>query len=104
MNPFQPLAIHFWGCMRNWCPILYSAGARRTRLKFIGDLRVTDNRPRQCGRPVVNIGAPHVVSIWLLPVLVAVTFHEAARGYAARFLGDHMASRSGGSALIRFGT
>jgi hypothetical protein len=53
---------------------------------------------------VVNIGAPYVVSIWLLPVLVAVTFHEAARGYAARFLGDHMASRSGGSALIRFGT
>ena len=34
----------------------------------------------------------------------AVTFHEASRGYAARFLGDHMASRSGGSALIRFGT
>jgi hypothetical protein len=53
---------------------------------------------------MVNIGAPYVVSIWLLPVFVAVTFHEAVRGYAARFLGGHMASRSGGSTLIRFGT
>ncbi|MGB7578867.1 MAG: site-2 protease family protein, partial [Pseudolabrys sp.] len=34
-------------------------------------------------------------SIWLLPVLFAVTFHEAAHGYVARFLGDDTASRLG---------
>ncbi len=35
----------------------------------------------------------YVVSIWLLPVLIAITFHEAAHGYVARFLGDDTASR-----------
>jgi len=38
---------------------------------------------------------PYLVSIWLLPVLVAITFHEAAHAYAARFLGDDTASRLG---------
>ena len=37
----------------------------------------------------------YIVSIWLLPVLIAVTFHEAAHGYVARFLGDETASRLG---------
>jgi Zn-dependent protease len=37
----------------------------------------------------------YTVSIWLLPVLVAITFHEAAHGYVARFLGDDTASRLG---------
>ena len=37
----------------------------------------------------------HIISIWLLPVLVAITFHEAAHGYVARFLGDETASRLG---------
>ncbi len=37
----------------------------------------------------------YLVSIWLLPVLIAVTFHEAAHGYAARLLGDETASRLG---------
>lgn len=37
----------------------------------------------------------YTVSIWLLPVLVAITFHEAAHGYVARFLGDETASRLG---------
>jgi Zn-dependent protease len=44
---------------------------------------------------VVNSDVLYVVSIWLLPVLIAVTFHEAAHGYAARFLGDDTASRLG---------
>src|SRR5471030_1404553 len=35
----------------------------------------------------------YTVSIWLLPVLLAITFHEAAHGYVARFLGDETASR-----------
>jgi Zn-dependent protease len=37
----------------------------------------------------------YVVSIWLLPILLAVTFHEAAHGYVAHFLGDETASRLG---------
>ena len=37
----------------------------------------------------------YTVSIWLLPVLIAVTFHEAAHGFVANFLGDETASRLG---------
>jgi len=37
----------------------------------------------------------YIVSIWLLPVLIAITFHEAAHGYVAGFLGDDTASRLG---------
>ncbi|MGB8894566.1 MAG: site-2 protease family protein [Pseudolabrys sp.] len=37
----------------------------------------------------------YAVSIWLLPVLIAITFHEAAHGYVARFLGDDTAARLG---------
>jgi Zn-dependent protease len=37
----------------------------------------------------------YTISIWLLPVLIAITFHEAAHGYVARFLGDETASRLG---------
>jgi Zn-dependent protease len=35
------------------------------------------------------------ISVWLLPVLIAITFHEAAHGYVARSLGDDTASRLG---------
>ena len=35
------------------------------------------------------------VSVWVLPVLLAVTFHEAAHGWAAWRLGDHTAKRLG---------
>jgi uncharacterized membrane protein YhdT len=35
------------------------------------------------------------ISVWLLPILIAITFHEAAHGYVARFLGDDTASRLG---------
>lgn len=34
-------------------------------------------------------------STWLLPVIIAITFHEAAHGFAARLLGDDTASRLG---------
>jgi Zn-dependent protease len=37
----------------------------------------------------------YIISVWLLPVLVAITFHEAAHGYVARFFGDETASRLG---------
>ncbi len=35
------------------------------------------------------------ISIWLLPILIAVTFHEAAHGFVARLLGDDTAWRLG---------
>jgi Zn-dependent protease len=44
----------------------------------------------------------YVVSIWLLPVLIAITFHEAAHGYVARFFGDDTASRLGRVSLNPF--
>ncbi len=37
----------------------------------------------------------YTISIWLLPVLIAITFHEAAHGYVARYLGDDTASKLG---------
>ena len=37
----------------------------------------------------------YTVSVWLLPLLFAITFHESAHGYVARFLGDETASRLG---------
>lgn len=37
----------------------------------------------------------HAASIWLLPVLLAITLHEAAHGFAARRLGDDTAFRLG---------
>ena len=35
------------------------------------------------------------LSTWIIPLVVAITFHEAAHGYVARLLGDDTASRSG---------
>jgi len=35
------------------------------------------------------------ISVWLLPILIAVTFHEAAHGFVAHLLGDNTAWRLG---------
>lgn len=37
----------------------------------------------------------YTFSIWILPVLIAITFHEAAHAFVARALGDDTASRLG---------
>src|SRR5438445_1406205 len=37
----------------------------------------------------------YTISIWLLPAIFAITFHEAAHAFVARFLGDDTASRLG---------
>jgi Zn-dependent protease len=37
----------------------------------------------------------HLASIWGIPIIVAVTFHEAAHGFVARLLGDETAWRLG---------
>jgi Zn-dependent protease len=35
------------------------------------------------------------ISVWLLPILIAITFHEAAHGFVAHLLGDNTAWRLG---------
>src|SRR5712691_6581678 len=35
------------------------------------------------------------ISIWVLPLVIAITFHEAAHGYIAHLLGDDTAWRQG---------
>jgi Zn-dependent protease len=35
------------------------------------------------------------LTVWILPLLVAITFHEAAHGYVAWLLGDETAKRLG---------
>jgi Zn-dependent protease len=37
----------------------------------------------------------YTISIWALPAIIAITFHEAAHGFAARLLGDDTAWRLG---------
>jgi len=37
----------------------------------------------------------YTISIWLLPALIAITFHEAAHAFVARARGDDTASRLG---------
>jgi Zn-dependent protease len=44
----------------------------------------------------------YTASVWILPVLVAITFHEAAHAFAARFFGDDTAARLGRVSLNPF--
>jgi Zn-dependent protease len=37
----------------------------------------------------------YLASIWAIPIVIAVTFHEAAHGFVARFLGDETAWKLG---------
>ena len=37
----------------------------------------------------------YLVTIWAIPVIVAITFHEAAHGFVAHLLGDDTAWRLG---------
>src|SRR5580693_3159063 len=43
----------------------------------------------------MNSDAIYLVTIWAIPVIVAVTFHEAAHGFVAHLLGDDTAWRRG---------
>jgi Zn-dependent protease len=42
------------------------------------------------------------VTVWIIPVILAVTLHEAAHGYAARAMGDDTAERLGRISLNPF--
>ena len=53
-----------------------------------------------CSRPpqgnAVNLeGILFQLSVWTIPVLLAITLHEAAHGFVAWRLGDHTAHRLG---------
>ena len=37
----------------------------------------------------------HLATVWVLPVIIAITFHEAAHGFVAHLLGDHTAWQLG---------
>ena len=51
---------------------------------------------------VINSDMIYTISVWLLPVLIAITFHEAAHAFVARSLGDDTASRLGRVSLNPF--
>jgi Zn-dependent protease len=40
-------------------------------------------------------GLAYTASVWIMPVLLAVTFHEASHGFVANLLGDDTAQRQG---------
>jgi Zn-dependent protease len=47
------------------------------------------------GIETVGANVVYLVTIWAIPVIVAITFHEAAHGYMAHLLGDDTAWRLG---------
>ncbi len=52
-------------------------------------LDVDDNMFQQFG------STAYTVSTWVIPLVIAVTFHEASHGYVARLCGDDTAWRLG---------
>jgi len=42
----------------------------------------------------VNV-TPYDLSVWILPLLIAITFHEAAHGFVAHMFGDNTAWQQG---------
>jgi len=40
------------------------------------------------------------VSVWVLPLVIAITFHEAAHGFVAHHFGDNTAWELGASVSI----
>ena len=39
----------------------------------------------------MSSNAIYLVTIWAIPVIIAITFHEAAHGFVAHLLGDDTA-------------
>jgi Zn-dependent protease len=39
--------------------------------------------------------SPYALSVWVLPLVIAITFHEAAHGFVAHMLGDDTAYKLG---------
>ena len=47
------------------------------------------------GIEIVSANAIYLATIWAIPVIIAITFHEAAHGFVAHLLGDDTAWRLG---------
>jgi Zn-dependent protease len=47
------------------------------------------------GIEIVSANAIYLATIWAIPVIIAITFHEAAHGFVAYLLGDDPAWRLG---------
>jgi len=47
------------------------------------------------GIEIVSANTIYLVTIWAIPVIIAITFHEAAHGFVALLLGDNTAWRLG---------
>jgi Zn-dependent protease len=50
---------------------------------------------RDLGIEIVSANAIYLITIWAIPVIIAITFHEAAHGFVAYLLGDNTAWRLG---------
>ncbi|MGY2733252.1 site-2 protease family protein [Sphingomonas sp. UYP23] len=44
---------------------------------------------------MTNPDLPYTIAVWLIPLVIAIVFHEVAHGYVARIFGDHTAERLG---------
>jgi Zn-dependent protease len=44
---------------------------------------------------MTNPDLPYPIAVWLIPLVIAIVFHEVAHGYVARIFGDHTAERMG---------
>src|SRR5690606_30767183 len=53
------------------------------------------SRPRSRSEPVDLPIIAHALSVWFLPVVLAITFHEAAHGWMAERCGDSTARMLG---------
>ena len=47
------------------------------------------------GQDLVSTDVIYLTTIWAIPVIIAITFHEAAHGFVAHLLGDDTAWRLG---------
>ncbi len=44
---------------------------------------------------MTDLPLPYTIAVWLIPLVIAIVFHEVAHGYVARLFGDHTAARMG---------
>ena len=44
---------------------------------------------------MTDLPLPYTIAVWLIPLVIAIVFHEVAHGYVARLFGDHTAERMG---------
>jgi len=57
--------------------------------------------PQQPDTRILNISI-YDLSVWVLPLVIAITFHEAAHGFVAHAYGDDTAWNLGRVAAVTF--